>query len=663
MLNDPNYLFSFYHKLSKETYRFIPYRKTSGSTYKERFDTFYVNIDFDSPQSLVGNTTSGMTNVHLIEGDYWISVYEQISDSNLDPSRSFDRVIETYGRVEFLDDANTFYPDEDFEYKVYNRDFGIQPSVTPSNTPPPTPTVTPSVTPTITPTNSVTPSPTATSTPTPTPSKQPCYTWEIENTSSTNQSFYNYVNCDGVLIENNEIDGNTIEHVCAIITPLYVGGSDTLTFTNVGPCIAPDRCRTIRVTQTIGASAEISYISCAGDVVNYTLGNDEVYTACSGSYPSLISGQATIEILDTCVPPTPTPTPTNTPTPTPTISVTPSVTPTITPSPTPTLTPTSTVTPTPTNTVTPTPTSTPPPAEPLILFVANGSQTLLSNDGINWTGDTLNNGMPAQAVGFHPTLERFVASNSSTSNGISTARISTSDNGQTWTTRLVDTSRRAYVDYVPWLDEMVAAANLKTQIFSDDGISWRSATGSLPIPGDYEQLIDTTNEEVVLLHGSLGVHRTYSGGTYSTGTTITGAHPPRPGIHNATLGLSVVFIGEEAYRTTDYITWSSVTTTYDIGWKYAMDYRPSDGRMVAVPYANGFEGVVSDDAVTWSGTTLPNIDGNGYLVCRYAPAPIDLFVAVSRSGKIVTSPDGFTWTQRTSPTTGDFFGGTYGVLT
>ena len=68
-------------------------------------------------------------------------------------------------------------------------------------------------------------------------------------------------------------------------------------------------------------------------------------------------------VFEKAVPPSPTPTPTNTPTPTPTNTPTPTPTNTPTPTPTntPTPTPTNTPTPTPTNTPTPTPTNTPTP--------------------------------------------------------------------------------------------------------------------------------------------------------------------------------------------------------------------------------------------------------------------------------------------------------------
>lgn len=120
-LNNPTYLFSFYHKLSGQTWRVIPYVGDWTNDYTSRFDTFRIKIDYDTPQSLSGNTTSGSTNVHLIEGDYWISIYEQISTTNLDPSKSFNKVIETFGYVVPETTTNPTYEGDNYEYKIYEQ--------------------------------------------------------------------------------------------------------------------------------------------------------------------------------------------------------------------------------------------------------------------------------------------------------------------------------------------------------------------------------------------------------------------------------------------------------------------------------------------------------------------------------------------------------------
>ena len=121
-LNNPTYLFSFYLKLSGQKWRVIPYVDDYTADYTARFDTFYIDIDYTRPESLTGNTTSGSTNVHLIEGDYWVSIYEQVSTTNTDPTKSFNKVIETFGYVVPTPETKTTYEGDIYEYKVYEDD-------------------------------------------------------------------------------------------------------------------------------------------------------------------------------------------------------------------------------------------------------------------------------------------------------------------------------------------------------------------------------------------------------------------------------------------------------------------------------------------------------------------------------------------------------------
>jgi hypothetical protein len=120
-LGNPTYLFSFYHKLSGKTWRVIPYVSDYTEDFTARFDTFYINIDYDLAQSLSGNNTDTSTNVHLIEGDYWVSIYEQYSTTNLDPSKSFNRIIETFGYVVPPTETNPTYEGNNYNYKIYEE--------------------------------------------------------------------------------------------------------------------------------------------------------------------------------------------------------------------------------------------------------------------------------------------------------------------------------------------------------------------------------------------------------------------------------------------------------------------------------------------------------------------------------------------------------------
>lgn len=118
-LNNPTYLFNMYHKQSGRSWSFIPYVKPSSVNYNPRYDTFYLNIDDSIPQSLTGNTTSGSTNVHLIKGDYWLTILEQVSTTNLDLMKSYDVVLEQFTRVVFDPNDEPTYGDNIYEYKIY----------------------------------------------------------------------------------------------------------------------------------------------------------------------------------------------------------------------------------------------------------------------------------------------------------------------------------------------------------------------------------------------------------------------------------------------------------------------------------------------------------------------------------------------------------------
>jgi hypothetical protein len=98
-LSNPTYLWSMLHKLSGQVWRFIPYRILPSVTYSPAYDLFGVTIDDTIPESLTGNTGSTSCNVHLIPGEYYVKIYEQVSSTNLNPALSYDVVYETIFNV------------------------------------------------------------------------------------------------------------------------------------------------------------------------------------------------------------------------------------------------------------------------------------------------------------------------------------------------------------------------------------------------------------------------------------------------------------------------------------------------------------------------------------------------------------------------------------
>jgi hypothetical protein len=172
-LSNPYYLFSFQHITSKERVSFIPQVVVSNTRYdKFRFvETQTTNLSVTPP------------NVNFFyDGQYYYSIYEQLSSGNTDPSLAYNKL--ESGRAVVIvgedQEQNCFFEpyvsqNEIMENVVFLSEIEeecnqpLTPSVTPSNTP------TPSITPSVTPTPSITPShtPSATPTLTPTPSSTP----------------------------------------------------------------------------------------------------------------------------------------------------------------------------------------------------------------------------------------------------------------------------------------------------------------------------------------------------------------------------------------------------------------------------------------------------------------------------------------------------------
>lgn len=195
-LANPYYLFSFQHIASKERISFIPQVITSNV----RYDKFR----FVEAQTTNLSTTPPQVFFEYL-GQYYYSIYEQVSSGNTDPSLAFNKL--ESGRAWVIvgnDDMDEcfFEPyisnDEDFAQVIYVSEEeenciypNITPSITPSNTPTPsiTPsnTPTPSITPTLTPTTSTTPTLTPTPSTTP-PSDNPLALgalWWIDFTDAT----------------------------------------------------------------------------------------------------------------------------------------------------------------------------------------------------------------------------------------------------------------------------------------------------------------------------------------------------------------------------------------------------------------------------------------------------------------------------------------------
>lgn len=122
------YLWSLTHKLTFQAWRFIPYRIPPTTTYKPGYDLFCITVDETIPQHLTGNTScTGVTscNVHLIPGEYYVKIYSQSSNTNLDPNLADYLVYETMGlMVGINQEIPITYSGNSDIFIVYNEDNG-----------------------------------------------------------------------------------------------------------------------------------------------------------------------------------------------------------------------------------------------------------------------------------------------------------------------------------------------------------------------------------------------------------------------------------------------------------------------------------------------------------------------------------------------------------
>lgn len=87
-LSNPTYLWVLTHLETRDKVYFIPYN--ISVPHSERFDTFTFNAVTDLPIVLTGNSV----NIHLEQGQYSYTIYDQVNQTNLNPQYSYS-VVET----------------------------------------------------------------------------------------------------------------------------------------------------------------------------------------------------------------------------------------------------------------------------------------------------------------------------------------------------------------------------------------------------------------------------------------------------------------------------------------------------------------------------------------------------------------------------------------
>jgi len=98
-LSSPTYLWSVQHKLTNQRWRFIPYQYPTTVAYNPFYDLFSIRVDNSIPEVFTAITADNTVNLHLLPGDYFVKVYEQVSTTNLNPMSAYDVVYETTARL------------------------------------------------------------------------------------------------------------------------------------------------------------------------------------------------------------------------------------------------------------------------------------------------------------------------------------------------------------------------------------------------------------------------------------------------------------------------------------------------------------------------------------------------------------------------------------
>ena len=117
------YLWSMTHKLTKENWKFIPFRIIPSVNYAPSYDLFTMNVIDTSPEVFTASTSANTVNIHLIPGQYFVKIYEQCSTSNLNAMLSYDVVYEGTATVNYSGSPQNeivSYSGNTNIFKVYN---------------------------------------------------------------------------------------------------------------------------------------------------------------------------------------------------------------------------------------------------------------------------------------------------------------------------------------------------------------------------------------------------------------------------------------------------------------------------------------------------------------------------------------------------------------
>ena len=294
-------------------------------------------------------------------------------------------------------------------------------------------------------------------------------------------------------------------------------------------------------------------------------------------------------------------------------------------------------------------------SETLGLFVVVGgfgemvSVIFTSPDGITWTERYSNseNAQQFDSVTYSETLGLFVAVG-----GLNTGIVFTSPDGITWTER---TSEIRYplmsVTYSETLGLFVAVGAYKIILTSPDGITWTERTQI----STYWNLYSVTYSESLGLFvavgqngNSIGIYTSPDGITWTQRTSgITNILGTLYSVtYSETLGLFVA-VGENT---------TILTSPDGIHWTERTGETPQDEYLRSIAYSEdlGLFVIVGFNGIILTTTNMVVLDVvmksqlSGTQTSIIYSEDLGLFVIVGYTGIIFTSPDGITWTQRTS---------------
>jgi hypothetical protein len=93
-LSNPTYLWTIRHKLSAQKWQFIPYKVPSSvQGYLPAYDSFLIDVYSGTAENFIASGGTEV-NLHLLNGEYYLKIYEQLSSTNLNPSLAYDVVYE-----------------------------------------------------------------------------------------------------------------------------------------------------------------------------------------------------------------------------------------------------------------------------------------------------------------------------------------------------------------------------------------------------------------------------------------------------------------------------------------------------------------------------------------------------------------------------------------